>query len=89
MDKSKPYQLGLYEKALPSTLSWEEKLNAAKVSGFDYLEISIDETPDKLSRLDNKTIVEEIQAAVKKTGIPINSLCLSRSEERRVGKECR
>jgi len=77
MDKNKPYQLGLYEKALPSTLSWEEKLNAAKASGFDYLEISIDETQDKLSRLDNETIVEEIQTAVKKTGIPINSLCLS------------
>ena len=77
MDKNKSYQLGLYEKALPSTLSWEEKLSAAKASGFDYLEISIDETQDKLSRLDDEHIGEEIQAAIHKTGIPIVSLCLS------------
>ncbi len=77
MDKNKSYQLGLYEKALPSNLTWEEKLSAAKVSGFDYLEISVDESAEKLSRLDDEKIVEEIQAAIKNTGIPILSLCLS------------
>ena len=33
--------LGLYEKALPPGLRWEERLLAAKELGFDYLEISI------------------------------------------------
>ena len=50
MDKAnRTYQLGLYEKAMPSDLSWEEKLNLTKESGFDYLEMSIDETDAKLS----------------------------------------
>ena len=42
MDRA--YTLGLYEKAMPSDLSWKEKLEAAKAAGFDFVEISIDET---------------------------------------------
>jgi len=34
------YQLGLYEKAMPGSLSWVEKLQAAKEAGFDYVENS-------------------------------------------------
>ena len=46
------YTLGLYEKAMPSDLTWREKLLTAKEAGFDFVEISIDETDAKLSRLD-------------------------------------
>ena len=46
------YRLGLYEKAMPDELSLEEKLLLAKKIGFDYVEISIDETEEKISRLD-------------------------------------
>ena len=52
MHKEKLYTLGLYEKALPAVLSWKEKLEFAKEAGFDFFEISIDETEEKLSRLD-------------------------------------
>ena len=53
MDKlNREYRLGLYEKSMPSTLTWVEKLTIAKKSGFDYLEISIDESDAKLARLD-------------------------------------
>ena len=31
------YTIGLYEKAMPGTLSWQEKLEAAKKAGFDYI----------------------------------------------------
>lgn len=48
----KKYTLGLYEKAMPSSLSWEERLTEAKNAGFDFVEISIDETDEKLARLD-------------------------------------
>lgn len=48
----KPYQLGLYEKAMPNGASWAEKLTAAKNAGFDFVEISIDETDAKQARLD-------------------------------------
>ena len=48
----KEYALGLYEKAMPKELSWKEKLLAAKEAGYDFVEISIDETEEKLARLD-------------------------------------
>ena len=33
----KHYQLGLYEKSMPGTLSWREKLTTAKRAGFDFV----------------------------------------------------
>lgn len=76
MDKAnKEYRLGLYEKSMPNTLSWTEKLTIAKEAGFDYVEISIDETDEKLARLDQST--KEIKEAIQKTGVPISSMCLS------------
>jgi L-ribulose-5-phosphate 3-epimerase len=74
----KEYSLGLYEKSMPSYLTWEEKLNCAKECGFDTVEISIDETEEKLSRLymskgDRKAIVE----LMFKCGVEIRTMCLS------------
>ncbi len=74
----KAYTLGLYEKAIPSALSWREKLTAAKQAGFDFLEISIDETDAKLSRLDMSQ--EEragLQSVMNGVGLPIRTMCLS------------
>ena len=74
----KAYQIGLYEKAMPSTLDWREKLTCAKRAGFDYVEISIDETDAKLARLE---WTREERAALlrimQETGVPIRSMCLS------------
>ncbi len=75
---SKAYTLGLYEKSMPSTLSWREKMDAAKMAGFDFIEISIDETEEKLKRLDMTK--EERLALVKEmyeSGVPIRTMCLS------------
>ena len=44
--------VGLYEKALPDELSWEERLEAAGRAGYDFVEISIDESDERLARLD-------------------------------------
>lgn len=75
---TKAYTLGLYEKAMPGTLSWKEKMLAAKKAGFDFIEISIDETEEKLSRLDmSKEERFELVKLMYETGIPIRSLCLS------------
>ena len=46
----KEYFIGLYEKAMPNTLTWREKLQCAKENNFDFLEASIDETDEKLKR---------------------------------------
>lgn len=75
---AKAYTLGLYEKSMPSALSWEEKLTAAKEAGFDFVEISIDETDEKLKRLDmSKEERLELVDVMKKVGIPIRTMCLS------------
>lgn len=72
------YLLGLYEKSMPGTLTWAEKLQAAKNAGFDYVEMSIDETDSKLARLDmTDGEVDEIIAAMRAVGLPFRSICLS------------
>ena len=72
------YTLGLYEKAMPSDLTWREKLLAAKEAGFDFVEISIDETDAKLSRLDmTKEERLGLVQLMQETGVPIRTMCLS------------
>ncbi len=74
----KTYTLGMYEKAVPNDLSWREKLEAAKEAGYDFLEISIDETEEKLGRL--KMSQKERQNLCRdmyETQMPIRSMCLS------------
>ena len=62
------YRLGLYEKSMPSDLTWKEKLIIAKESGFDYLEMSIDESDAKLSRLEwDEEQREEVRQAMRET----------------------
>ena len=62
---------------MPSSWSWVEKLTAAKKSGYDFLEISIDETDEKLSRLNNKEELNNIKHAIEVAGFPIRTMCLS------------
>lgn len=72
------YRLGLYEKSMPNSLSLKEKLMAAKQAGFDYMELSIDESDEKLARLNwTASEIKQLTDAVYETGIPIHSICLS------------
>lgn len=71
------YRLGLYEKSMPQDLDWEKKLTAAKVNGFDWLEISIDESEYRLNRLWDNEEPERILSAEKKSGCPVRTMCLS------------
>jgi len=48
---TKAYTVGLYEKSMPDTLGLGEKLLKAKGVGYDFLELSIDETDYRLKRL--------------------------------------
>lgn len=74
----KNYTLGLYEKAMPANLTWREKLSAARNAGFDFVEISIDETEDKLARLvmGKKERLNLIHAMYEEE-ISIRTMCLS------------
>ena len=72
------YTIGLYEKAMPKDLTWKEKLTAAKEAGYDFVEISIDETDEKLARLEwTKEERLEFVKTMYEEGIPIRTMCLS------------
>lgn len=72
------YTLGLYEKSMPGTLGWKEKLEAAKEAGFDFVEISIDETDEKLGRLDmSRAERMELVNIMEVVGLPVRTMCLS------------
>ena len=70
--------LGIYEKALPKGITWRKRLMMAKELGFEFVEISIDETDERLSRLDwTQDERAEVRQAIFDTQIPILSMCLS------------
>lgn len=70
--------LGIYEKAMPDSLSFKEKFRLAKEAGFDYMEISIDESDEKLQRLDyTKKQLAEIKKAMDEEDFSIRTMCLS------------
>jgi L-ribulose-5-phosphate 3-epimerase len=70
--------LGIYEKALPKESSWKERLMLAKKLNLDFVEMSIDETDERLARLDwTQEQRQEVWQAMQETGVKILSLCLS------------
>ncbi|GAB4591692.1 L-ribulose-5-phosphate 3-epimerase [Edwardsiella tarda] len=72
------HPLGIYEKALPKGSSWLEKLAVAKSCGFDFVEMSVDESDERLARLDWTPVQRmAILQAIQQTGVRIPTLCLS------------
>lgn len=72
------YALGLYEKAMPGDMTFRQKMECAGECGYDYVELSVDETDAKLARLEwtkeeRLALVQDMYA----TGIPLRSMCLS------------
>lgn len=72
------HPLGIYEKALPKDLDWPQRLALAKRCGFDFVEMSIDESDARLARLAwSRTERLALVHAVLESGVRIPSLCLS------------
>lgn len=70
--------LGIYEKATPKDISWPERLRFAKKMGFDFVEMSVDETDERLARLDwSREERKKIIDAIYETDVKILSMCLS------------
>jgi len=70
--------LGIYEKALPFGLDWPGLLGAARAAGYDFVEMSIDESDGRLAR--TAWTPRERRAftrAVDDAGVPVRSICLS------------
>lgn len=77
-DALKAYTLGLYEKAMPSSMNFREMLAMTARCGFDRLEISVDESDARLSRLEwTSAQINDLRRMVDDTGVPIKSMCLS------------
>lgn len=82
------YRIGLYEKATPSELTWEERLQSAKEAGYDYIEMSVDETDMRMSRLDwDDEQIYDLLAAQKKVGLPIETICFSAQRKYPLGSK--
>lgn len=77
-DYMKLYLLGQYEKSMPNSLSWIEKLTLSREFGFDYFEMSIDESDEKLERLNfDINFIREVKSAIRESRHPIKTICLS------------
>lgn len=79
---------GIYEKALPKNISWKERLSYAGELGFKFVEMSIDETDERLARLDwNAEEISQVNRAMEETGVRIYSICLSGHRRYPLGSE--
>jgi hexulose-6-phosphate isomerase len=73
-----PNPLGIYEKALPKDLDWPARLALARALNFDFVEMSIDETDERLMRLSwSKAERADFTAAVRSLEVAVPSICLS------------
>lgn len=71
-------RIGIYEKALPAHLDWPGLLDAAKRAEFDFVEMSIDETDERLARVAwTPAQKKAFRQAVEDAGVPVLSICLS------------
>ena len=87
MSKLSELPLGLYEKAMCFSLTWEEKLRLARDSGYDYMEINIDGTPERLERLNGPQCAWELAEAVHKTGVPVYTFAFTANRAFPLGSE--
>lgn len=74
----KRHRIGLYEKALPNEFSWEEKIKTTRELGFDFLELSVDESDARRRRLDwDDETIYALRRLCERHHLPFQSLCLS------------
>lgn len=71
-------RFGIYEKAIPNRFDWQDKIEIAIAGGYDFIEMSVDESDERLSRLDwNKEECAVLRNMLFGSDFYINSMCLS------------
>lgn len=84
----KAVSLGIYEKALPQGEDWLARLQLARELGFDFVEMSIDESDERLVRLDwSREQRLALVDAVLVSGVRVPSMCLSAHRRFPLGSE--
>ncbi|HET6449969.1 MAG TPA: L-ribulose-5-phosphate 3-epimerase [Spirochaetia bacterium] len=72
------HRWGIYEKALPADVPWPRRLQDASRAGYQFIEISIDESEERVARLDwPRGARQELRRALADAPVSIDSLCLS------------
>lgn len=85
---NKQVPLGIYEKALSAGECWRERLQLAASLEFDFVEMSIDETDERLARLDwSREQRFSLVQAIADTGVRVPSICLSAHRRYPLGSE--
>lgn len=70
--------VGIYEKALPVELSWDERLSLAGKAGYDFVEMSIDDTDERLSRLEwTPSARLALRRSIENSGVPVLTMGVS------------
>ena len=70
--------LAIFEEALPPSLTWRQKLDAAAKAGYDAIELSIADGEGMAARLDMPYgLRRAIRDFESDTGVKIGSICLS------------
>ncbi len=70
--------IGIYEKALPASLTWGERLNQAGKAGYSFVEMSIDDTDERLSRLEwTASARMALRHIIEDCGVPILTMGVS------------
>jgi L-ribulose-5-phosphate 3-epimerase len=87
MLKLKDLPFGLYEKSICNYLSWEDKFSLVKSAGYDYLEISIDATPERLSRLHDRAEKLHIRRVSEKMDMPLYTFAFTANRFFPLGSE--
>lgn len=80
MDRAETSQvsLGIYEKALRWNGDWDQLFSDVRSAGFSFVDISVDETPERMSRLKwSKETREQVREAAARQGTQAGGLCLS------------
>lgn len=76
--KREDIKLGIYEKALPAGIDWATRLSIAEELGFHYVEISVDETDDRLARLDWSVAErKDFTRTILDSPLAVPTMCLS------------
>jgi L-ribulose-5-phosphate 3-epimerase len=70
--------IGIYEKAFPANLNWDERLSQAAKAGYDFVEMSIDDSDERLSRLEwTRPVRLALRHSIENSGVPILSIGVS------------
>ncbi|MBI9050299.1 MAG: L-ribulose-5-phosphate 3-epimerase [Anaerolineaceae bacterium] len=81
-------ELGMYEKALPQSLSWAQRLAAARDANYDFVEMSIDDSDERIQRLEwGLTTRNKLKREIQESDMRIKSMSLSAHRRFPLGSE--